>query len=512
MPQADARFAPCVGSGKFVAAEAAMRLQHSLRAKIAFGVALPILIVLSAFSVFHYERERHLLASQIDAMAQQLGDLAMGSVRHALKTNDGRLLGQVLRDLNSVDTVRQVQIVDADNQVAAASLPTALGKTFTLADAGCVECHGSPTPQPPSTARLSTPPGLMRVARLIVNEPDCAGCHAEPKAHLGVLLVDLSVADAEQHLLNDLRVDLLLTASTTVLATLGIYLLIHRLVVRRVAAVRRPLASFAQGNFRSRLPISLAPSDEIDEFSVAFNHMADELERHIRQEKERGSLRQRAIVEERERIARELHDGMAQLLGYVSTKAMAVRLMLKNGQIDAAGKHLQQLDEAAQALFVDVREAIIGLKITGRNGEGLPSALREFTTQYCQLCGVPVELSIAPAAEDLPLPAETELQLVRIVQEALANVRKHASANRASVSLRRENGHLELVVRDDGVGFDPDQLRAGQRPHFGLGTMRERAEAIGAEFNLSSQPGAGTSVRVRLPLEGTGLHARAGRG
>ena len=489
-----------------------MRVQHSLRAQIAFGVALPILVVLSAFSVFHYGRERHLLESQIDTLAQQLGDLAMGSVRHALKSNDSQLLNQVLRDLNSMETVRQVQIVNVDQEVAAAGRPRSLGKTFTLTDPGCVECHGSPTPQPPSTARLSSSPGVIRIARPIANEPDCAGCHAESKAHLGVLLVDLSIADAEQHLLNDLRVDLLLTAGTTVLATLGIYLLIHRLVVRRVAAMRRPLASFAQGNFRSRLPVSLAPSDEIDEFSVAFNHMADELERHIRQEKELGSLRQRAIVEERERIARELHDGMAQLLGYVSTKAMAVRLMLKNGQAEAAAKHLQQLDEAAQALFVDVREAIIGLKITGRNGEGLPSALREFTAQYSQLCGVPVELTIAPAAEELPLPAETELQLVRIVQEALANVRKHASANRASVSLRRENGHLELLVRDDGVGFDPDQLRAGQRPHFGLGTMRERAEAIGAEFNLSSQPGAGTSIRIRLQVEGSGLHARAGSG
>ncbi len=489
-----------------------MRLQHSLRAKIAFGVALPILVVLSAFSVFHYGRERHLLESQIDTLAQQLGDLAMGSVRHALKTNDSQLLGQVLRDLNGVEAVRQVQIVDADNQVTAASLPKALGKTFTLADPGCVECHGSPTPQPPSTARLSASPGVMRIARLIVNEPDCVSCHAQPKAHLGVLLVDISIADAEQHLLNDLRVDLLLTAGTTVLATLGIYLLIHGLVVRRVAAMRRPLAFFAQGNFRSRLPISLTPSDEIDEFSAAFNHMADELERHIRQEKEIGSLRQCAIVEERERIARELHDGMAQLLGYVSTKAMAVRLMLKNGQAEAADKHLQQLEEAAQALFVDVREAIIGLKITGRNGDGLPAALREFTAQYCQLCDVPVELTIAPAAEELPLPAETELQLVRIVQEALANVRKHASANHASVSLRRENGHLELLVRDDGVGFDPGQLCAGQRPHFGLGTMRERAEAIGAEFKLSSQPGAGTSIRVRLRMEGSGIHARAGSG
>ena len=215
-------------------------------------------------------------------------------------------------------------------------------------------------------------------------------------------------------------------------------------------------------------------------------------------------MRQRAIVEERERIARELHDGMAQVLGYVSTKVMAARLMLKKQRSHEAEQHLLQLEEAAQRLFVDVREAILGLKMAGRSGAGLSSALREYTAQYHQLTGIPVDLSIDPAAESTSLSAETELQLVRIVQEALTNVRKHASAKRASVGLHRENGTLELLVRDDGVGFDPDgvRLRDSDQPHFGLGTMRERADAIGADFMLHSKPGAGTQVSVRLKIRG----------
>jgi signal transduction histidine kinase len=326
-----------------------------------------------------------------------------------------------------------------------------------------------------------------------------------------VLLVDVSLSDIELHLLDDLRVDLLFSAGSAVLVTLGIYVLIHRLVVRRVGAMRRPLAEFAGGNYNSRLPISLNPTDEIDALTDGFNDMADQIQRHAREQQAIGDLRQRAIVEERERIARELHDGLAQLLGYVNTKAMAVRLMLRNGQPEAADKHLLQLEEAAQELFVDVREAILSLKITGQHGAGLAAAVREYAAQFSRFSGAPVEVNIAADAEHVPLPAEAEMQLLRIVQESLTNVRKHASADKASIGMQINNNILELTVCDDGAGFEPGRSLSGSWPQFGLSTMRERAEAIGAAFSLESNPGKGTRVVVRLKLEENGSHARSSR-
>jgi signal transduction histidine kinase len=381
------------------------------------------------------------------------------------------------------------------------SLRNGVGAIRNLDDPGCVECHQLPAKSQPQTIRLSTPSDVLRIATPIANGETCVRCHSQQNAHLGVLLVDVSVSDIESHLLNDLRVDLLFSAGMTVLITLGIYVLIHRLVVRRVAALQHPLTEFASGKFNARLPVSLAPSDEIDALTDAFNHMAGELERQAREQQAIGELRQRAIMEERERIARELHDGMAQLLGYVNTKAMAVRLMLKNRQMEAADKHLLQLEEAARELFVDVREAILGLKVTGQNGAGLPAALREFTTQFSRLSDIPVELNIASEADGLPLTAEMELQLLRIVQESLTNIRKHAAGTHASVNLQLANGILELTICDDGVGFESGPSRATRWPHVGLSTMRERAEAIGADFRLDSMPGAGTRVTVQLNLE-----------
>jgi Rrf2 family protein len=212
------------------------------------------------------------------------------------------------------------------------------------------------------------------------------------------------------------------------------------------------------------------------------------------------AFQQKLIDEERERIARELHDGLAQLLGYVNTKAMAVRLMLKKSQVEAAEQHLLQLEEAARELYVQVREAILDLRRTDWVGSGLATTLRDYAAQFSRLCDLPVELAFDPEIERLSLAAEIELQLLRIVQESLTNVRKHASATRVWISVQMDVDVLELTVRDDGKGFDPGCLPTTHWPHFGLSTMRERAGAIGAEFYLDSKPGTGTLITVRMAV------------
>lgn len=212
------------------------------------------------------------------------------------------------------------------------------------------------------------------------------------------------------------------------------------------------------------------------------------------------AFQQSLIDEERQRIARELHDGLAQLLGYVNTKTMAIRLMLKKRRMEAAEKHLLQLEEAARELFADVREAILDLKIARQGDASLADTLRDFTTQFSRLSGLPVELVLDPAVKDLSLAAEVELHLLRIVQEALANARKHAEATKAQVGLQLSDGALELTISDDGKGFDPDSIRAVHWPHLGLSSMRERAEAIGAMFDLCSKSGAGALITVHLVI------------
>ncbi len=475
------------------------RLRHNLRARVALGIGLPLLLALSTLSVVHYWRERDLLEDQARVTAVQFGQLVIGSLRQSMLVNNSGLTRDILASINSRQTFQRAEIVDLQGQVLVDSETRQPGELQHVSEPGCTTCHRLAPEHRPSAAVITTDADLIRVAVPIDNEPACAGCHPGNSVHIGVLLIDVPLRILWPHAIENLQLDLAISAAITLLMTASIYWLVHRLVVRRIEAFRQPLSALAGGNFAARLPSGVS-GDEIGDLALAFNGMADQLERHAREQQSLVEMRQRAIVEERERIARELHDGLAQVLGYVHTKATAVRLLLARQQTEAATTQLGQLEEAARGLFVDVREAILGLRMTSRGDLHLAGLLRAYAQHFGQYSDLPVQVTLAPAVEALALPADTELQLLRIVQEALTNIRKHAGAASAQITLLVDDHVLDLGIADDGHGFEAVPGRLHGRPQFGLSTMRERAEAIGAEFSVDSQPGQGTRVALRLPL------------
>ncbi|MBI4311526.1 MAG: GAF domain-containing sensor histidine kinase [Chloroflexi bacterium] len=203
-----------------------------------------------------------------------------------------------------------------------------------------------------------------------------------------------------------------------------------------------------------------------------------------------------AILAERERLAREMHDGLAQVLGYVNTKAQAVKELLRTGQLDTAVQQMQQLESSAQETYDDVREGILALSTNGRKRPILES-LGDFVQRFSDLSGLPTKMMV----EGTPWAFDTgaEVQLLRIVQEGLANARKHARANEALVMFSFQENTCRLIVQDNGRGFDPDHIARGPRPHLGLQSMQERAAAIGARFTLDTAPGRGTCIVLDMP-------------
>ena len=206
-----------------------------------------------------------------------------------------------------------------------------------------------------------------------------------------------------------------------------------------------------------------------------------------------------AVLEERMRIARELHDGLAQVLGYINMQTLAVRKLLRSGHEGEAYDELALMEESARKVYGDVREAILDLRVPPSR-QGLAPALRRYLEEYERMAGVTLRFEEGEGLDALQLPPAVEIQLVRIVQEALSNVRKHASATSATVRIAIERDAVALEVIDDGHGFDPHLSEPTGWPRFGLQTMRERAQAIGGVFDLDARPGAGTRVTVRLPL------------
>ncbi|HIQ06238.1 MAG TPA: PAS domain S-box protein [Anaerolineae bacterium] len=206
-------------------------------------------------------------------------------------------------------------------------------------------------------------------------------------------------------------------------------------------------------------------------------------------------VEQLAILEERDRIGREMHDGLGQVLSYLGVKTGTVREMLRSGETSQAETVLSELSQVVQEAYAEVREAILGLRATVAPGVGLAPALTEYLHRYQLEWGIAAELVVDERAAT-SFPSAVEIQLLRIIQEALTNVRKHSGARHAWVRFEADAEGMVIIVEDDGQGFDPARV-AGDC--FGLQTMRERAESVGGTLEVSSAPGAGTRVRVRLP-------------
>jgi signal transduction histidine kinase len=212
-----------------------------------------------------------------------------------------------------------------------------------------------------------------------------------------------------------------------------------------------------------------------------------------------------AIAEERERIAREMHDGVAQVLGYVNTKAQAAQELIATGQSERAAAQITQLADVARDAYTDVRETILGLRTTLGPGQEFNGALQDYVQQWREQSGIAAEVSLT--AEDATLRRITpmaEVQLLRIIQEAMANVRKHAQASNVVVEVSQRDGSIHASISDDGHGFDPATLGRGAFPRFGLATMRERAQSVGGRLEIDAAPGRGTTVEVSIPMGGSG--------
>jgi signal transduction histidine kinase len=192
----------------------------------------------------------------------------------------------------------------------------------------------------------------------------------------------------------------------------------------------------------------------------------------------------RAVAEERARVAREIHDGLAQYLFAIATQAS----LLDRGASPAGVA--PRLKEAVEAAQQEARFAVLALSSAGGTAR-FDSALRRYVDFLTADGELAVDLEIA---EDVGLGPDEEIEVFRIVQEGLANVRRHAQARHAEVRIDQANGRRRVTIRDDGRGFDAESEDGGQ----GLKNIRVRAGSIGGAFSLTSQPGRGTALEVLL--------------
>ncbi len=235
---------------------------------------------------------------------------------------------------------------------------------------------------------------------------------------------------------------------------------------------------------------------DIDLFTIW--PVADQVATALENARLHRELRELAIVDERNRIAREIHDTLAQGFAGISMLTELAKRSLHGGETEHVEETLDRIRQLAKDKLSDARRSVQSLRPNIVIQENLPALVREELSQLAK--DTPIETSLAFSGDELPMAQEVKLAALRICQETLHNIQKHAYAPHVAVAVAYEPDAVFICIQDDGVGFDP---RTTSPASFGLTVMRERARQVGGSVFIESQVGAGTRVEIRLPLQAT---------
>jgi two-component system nitrate/nitrite sensor histidine kinase NarX len=226
--------------------------------------------------------------------------------------------------------------------------------------------------------------------------------------------------------------------------------------------------------------------------------MADQVVIAIQHGLMTSQLQSLSITEERARIARDMHDGLAQVLGYLNLEVQTLDALHKQGKPEELSNELGKMREAIKLANADVRENILSLRTTLSNDKGLMSAIGEYLEEFGIQTGIRTNFTDEVQGE-LNISSIAEVQLVCILQEALANVRKHAHASQVKVSLKKLNQNQSEIIHfqiiDNGSGFTLNNSKHS----FGVKTMKERAKSVQGSLEVQSSMGKGTTIECMLP-------------
>lgn len=255
----------------------------------------------------------------------------------------------------------------------------------------------------------------------------------------------------------------------------------------RLDTQRGPVGTFT---LHFRTPRELPASDR-QLLETLAQHLATALE-HVRLS---ASARQLAVVEERNLVAQGLHDSIAQGLNFLNLQVQLLDDAFTRGDNVEVREIIPLLQHGVEESYQDVRELLHNFRSRLTTGDLRP-AVEETVARFRRQCRTEARLLIDD--QGMPLQPEQQLQVLFILQEALSNVRKHAMAEHVTISLRHDRD-FQLVVQDDGDGFDPARLAVPDASHVGLHIMRERATRLGARLAVDARPGLGVRIELTLP-------------
>lgn len=226
----------------------------------------------------------------------------------------------------------------------------------------------------------------------------------------------------------------------------------------------------------------------------------DDTEKKLAQEILLKQQWQLAVNEEREKTARDLHDNLGQVLGFINLQAQGIRQELKNSGVDTVTKRIDRLVDATQSAHTDLRKYIRSIRDPAYSEEDFLIALQKIAAGFKAQTGITAGLEIPDGFSGEAIAPNARIQILSVIKEALNNICKHAEAEHVAITLSLERRNLRVAVADDGKGFSSGRNPDGAKTKFGIDIMRERAAEIGGNLKIESAPGNGCVITLNMPI------------
>ncbi len=488
-------------------------IRTSLRAQVALGVTLPLIILALAFSYNQFVRQRENNLATLSAFTEDMSAIIESNLRQRMLAMEQGELQDFMVALGGLREVETIYLLDVEGQVIFASQETAVGQKYDPKQPECQACHAFPLAERPRelVVPLSSEHTVFRSMQVIENTPECATCHERAGPTLGLLVTELSFSPYAAELNRNLAENYLWWGAALLTTLFLVRLVVSHFVLDRLETLSSAITSFGEG--KTHVLIRENRSDEIGQINDAFNRMAKTVEarRHqvhqltkdLRDQiAQRGELLRRLITaqeDERKRVARDLHDELGQTFGGLSLRIKVVEKML-DGNKNEILEQISLMDSLVGLASDKMYDMISDLRPSVLDDLGLLPAIRLYAERVLKDHGI--RFSIDAEQMSQRLPHEVETAVYRTFQEALQNVVRHSNASRVDILLRCRDDQFEAQILDDGQGFDPKEIEIGGTHPRGLGLlgMRERIAICGGKLNVLAHPGEGTRIQILIDL------------
>jgi signal transduction histidine kinase len=472
-----------------------------------------LVVILSLFTIIEHMRHRDLVMNNLSLLASHSGKVVESNLRLQMLKSDFGELQAMLDAIGETGSFRVVYLLDTSGRVIFAPEKEGIGTQLDNRQPDCLPCHGLPANERPVSVVLTASDGspVFRSMHVIENSPECSQCHDPSNRIIGLLMTDIPIAPIEGPLDAHLQENLLWWLGTILMVVLVVNLVISRFLLVRLEKLAAAIKGFGQGSMPP--PIKNPSTDEIGQLGAVFNEMAGLVEvrnqevqalsenlKH--QADQRGELVKRLITaqeDERKRVARELHDELGQALTGLSLTAGASQLLIPS-QPERARDELSNMQYLIHKTSDQMYDMILSLRPSLLDDMGLASAIHAHAERALKGTGIAFQMDSEGLSRRLP--PEVETAVFRTLQEALQNSIRHSAATIIRLTLASEPTFCYAEVKDNGLGFDLASIsQDGSNPQgLGLMGMHERMGIVCGSIEILSRPGAGTTVRIRVPL------------